>query len=232
MANHSNILAWKVPQTESSRLQSMGSQKVRHHGANFSRERHILGLLRLCNLVPFVKSTIFLLPFLFTPWQEPPSFLPFYQWFPLPDWGSSLLLCVNDEALCIWHELQEKERLRCPPAQNKLFMGWQGEEQWEKFFSFLIVKHFLFQNSGDRDRWWSLPETVDRLGGGSGSGWKWQQASVPREGLPDQAARTWPEEAGRAHLQGFCIWQRRGTQRWDLLQYRGWEWWREVLHWP
>lgn len=38
------------------------------------------------------------------------------------------------------------------------------------------------------------PETVDHLGGGSGSGWKWQQAPVPREGLPDQAARAWPEE--------------------------------------
>ena len=158
MTNHSNILAWKVPRTEESReLQSMGLQKVGCHWANFSREGHILGLLRLCNLVHFVKSTVFLLPLLFTPRQEPPSFLRFYQWFPLPDWGSSLLLCMDNEELCIWHELQEKEKLRCPPAQNGPFMGWQGEEWREKFFSFLIVKHFLFRNSGDRDRWWLLP---------------------------------------------------------------------------
>lgn len=227
------ILAWKVPQTEESgELPSMGSQKVGCHWANFSREGHVLGLLSLCNLVHFVKSIIFLLPLLFTPQQEPPSFLHFYQWFPLPDWESSLLLCMNNEALCIWHEPQEKEKLRCPPAQNGPFMGCQGEERREKFFSFLIVKHFLFPNSGDRDRWWLLPETVDHLGGGSGSGRKWQQAPVPREGLPDQAARAWPEEAGRAHLQGVCIRQRRGPQRWDLLQYRGREWWWEVLHWP
>ena len=32
MATHSNILAWKIPQTEKpGRLQSMGLQRVRHH---------------------------------------------------------------------------------------------------------------------------------------------------------------------------------------------------------
>ena len=31
MATHSNILAWRIPQTEPSRLQSMGSQGVRHN---------------------------------------------------------------------------------------------------------------------------------------------------------------------------------------------------------
>ena len=32
MANHSSILAWRIPWTEESgRLQSMGSQKVRHN---------------------------------------------------------------------------------------------------------------------------------------------------------------------------------------------------------
>ena len=32
MATHSNILAWKIPWTEEpSRLQSMGSQRVRHN---------------------------------------------------------------------------------------------------------------------------------------------------------------------------------------------------------
>ena len=31
MATHSSILAWRIPQTEESgRLQSMGSQKIRH----------------------------------------------------------------------------------------------------------------------------------------------------------------------------------------------------------
>ena len=31
MATHASILAWKIPRTEeSSRLQSMGSQRVRH----------------------------------------------------------------------------------------------------------------------------------------------------------------------------------------------------------
>ena len=31
MATHSNILAWRIPQTEPGRLQSMGSQGVRHN---------------------------------------------------------------------------------------------------------------------------------------------------------------------------------------------------------
>ena len=35
MATHSSILAWKIPQTtESGRLQSMGSQRVRHNWAH------------------------------------------------------------------------------------------------------------------------------------------------------------------------------------------------------
>ena len=34
MATHSSILAWKIPRTEEpSRLQSMGSQRVRHNRA-------------------------------------------------------------------------------------------------------------------------------------------------------------------------------------------------------
>ena len=34
MATHSSILAWRIPWTEESdRLQSMGSQRVRHNGA-------------------------------------------------------------------------------------------------------------------------------------------------------------------------------------------------------
>ena len=34
MATHSNILAWKIPETqEPGGLQSMGSQRVRHDGA-------------------------------------------------------------------------------------------------------------------------------------------------------------------------------------------------------
>ena len=31
MATHSSILAWKIPWTEPARLQSMGSQRVRHN---------------------------------------------------------------------------------------------------------------------------------------------------------------------------------------------------------
>ena len=31
MTTHSNILAWRIPWTESGGLQSMGSQRVRHH---------------------------------------------------------------------------------------------------------------------------------------------------------------------------------------------------------
>ena len=31
MATHSSILAWRIPWTESGRLQSIGSQRVRHN---------------------------------------------------------------------------------------------------------------------------------------------------------------------------------------------------------
>ena len=43
MATHSSKLAWKIPQTEEpGRLQSMGSQKVRHDCATFTFTFHFL----------------------------------------------------------------------------------------------------------------------------------------------------------------------------------------------
>ena len=42
MATHSSILAWKIPQKEKpGRLQSMGSQRVRHEGATSLHFRRI-----------------------------------------------------------------------------------------------------------------------------------------------------------------------------------------------
>ena len=41
MATHSNILAWRIPQTEKpGRPQSMGSQRVRHDGSNLHTHTH------------------------------------------------------------------------------------------------------------------------------------------------------------------------------------------------
>ena len=43
MLNHSSILAWKIPWTEEpGRLQSMGSQGVRHNGATVHTHKSIL----------------------------------------------------------------------------------------------------------------------------------------------------------------------------------------------
>ena len=37
MATHSSVLAWRIPRTEKpSRLQSMGSQRVRHDGSDLA----------------------------------------------------------------------------------------------------------------------------------------------------------------------------------------------------
>ena len=50
MANHSSILAWKIPwMVEPGRLQSMGLQRVRHE----------LGFRRLMKLVTFLPENIF-----------------------------------------------------------------------------------------------------------------------------------------------------------------------------
>ena len=44
MATHSSILAWKIPWTEEpGRLQSMGSERVRHNGV--TKHTHTKGLL-------------------------------------------------------------------------------------------------------------------------------------------------------------------------------------------
>ena len=41
MATHSSVLAWRIPGTEEpGRLQSMGSQRVRHDRAIFTYHRH------------------------------------------------------------------------------------------------------------------------------------------------------------------------------------------------
>ena len=41
MVTHSSILAWRIPWSEEpGRLQSMGSQRVRHDGANEHKHRH------------------------------------------------------------------------------------------------------------------------------------------------------------------------------------------------
>ena len=47
MATHSSILAWEIPRTEEpGRLQSMGSQRDRHHGKNLALQ-HVPALLLL-----------------------------------------------------------------------------------------------------------------------------------------------------------------------------------------
>ena len=51
MATHSSTLAWKIPWTEEpGRLQSMGSQRVRHDWAPFVASRHTLSNLSLTSV--------------------------------------------------------------------------------------------------------------------------------------------------------------------------------------
>lgn len=129
---------------------------------------------KLIQAVHFVKSIVFF-P-LSTPQHNgsSASLLPFQQWFPLLDVGQSLLLWMNYEKLCINHELYgNKKSWDSLRHRRDLLWGGQREEWQEKFFSILIANCFLFQNSGDCDRWRFLSKTVHHLGGGSGFGWKW-----------------------------------------------------------
>ena len=62
VATHSSILAWRIPWTEESgRLQSMGSQRVRHNWAT-EHTAHIHCIINTVNPVPFSFSSNFFPP--------------------------------------------------------------------------------------------------------------------------------------------------------------------------
>ena len=70
MATHSNILAWKTPWTEEpGRLQSMGSQKVRHDLATSLHSFHSLHSLSLEKEMATHSSILAWR----TPWTEEPG---------------------------------------------------------------------------------------------------------------------------------------------------------------
>ena len=57
MATHSSRLAWRIPRTEEpGRLQSMGSQRVRHDLMTKPPQCDILELQTLCHIFPFINS--------------------------------------------------------------------------------------------------------------------------------------------------------------------------------
>ena len=59
MATHSSILAWRIPWTEPGRLQSMGSQRVRHDWATNTFNTFTIlakGFLRMREVKWFIQS--------------------------------------------------------------------------------------------------------------------------------------------------------------------------------
>ena len=69
MATHSNILAWRIPWAEEPvRLQSMGSQRIRHDWATEDANIFLSGRVRAKDTVwKFIKHSLFLCPF-FSNW--------------------------------------------------------------------------------------------------------------------------------------------------------------------
>ena len=53
MATHSSILAWRIPWTETGRLQSMGSQRVRHDWATYTSRNSLERL----DCLGFIQNT-------------------------------------------------------------------------------------------------------------------------------------------------------------------------------
>ena len=64
MANHSSILAWRIPWTEESGgLQSMGSQRVRHDRATM--QQHVYAYIYVCICVIYMNSDLNNIPCLY-----------------------------------------------------------------------------------------------------------------------------------------------------------------------